>query len=156
MAITIEEALRPKAAGFLDRKRTEERLGSNGWLRAFLAEGAKTTIEIFKAGDAAGFHKNRIRRGKCRINAVARREGFGGTGQWSWGLGGPLDLTMIAFKGAKGIKDCRLEGAFNSRDIRAIFGRVARCGAKTRHKRGTAAASETTNRFDRPPEERAE
>ncbi len=89
VAITIEEALRPKAAHFLDRKRTDERLGSDGWLRAFLAEGAKTTIEIFKAGDAAGFSKNQIRRAKCRINAVARREGFGGTGQWSWGLGGP-------------------------------------------------------------------
>ena len=58
--------------------------------------------------DAAGFSQNQIRRARCRINAVARREGLGAPVNGA-GTGRPLDLTMIAFKGAKGIKDCRLE-----------------------------------------------
>jgi hypothetical protein len=46
----------------------------------------KSTIEVFKAGSAAGFSKDQIRRAKHRIGAVARREGFAGDGQWRWGL----------------------------------------------------------------------
>ncbi len=47
----------------------------------------KSTIIVFKAGNALGFSRSQIRRAKSRINAVATREGFGVNGQWSWGLG---------------------------------------------------------------------
>ena len=43
-------------------------------------------MEVFKEGSAAGFTRDQIRRAKYRIGAVARREGFGGDGQWIWGL----------------------------------------------------------------------
>jgi hypothetical protein len=71
---------------FLDGKHTGERLECDGWLGAFQAEGPKSTIEVFKAGNAAGFTKDQLRRAKCRVGAVARREGFAQNGQWSWGL----------------------------------------------------------------------
>ncbi len=82
----LEEALRPKAIPSLDREHPDERLECDGWLRGFLAEGVKATIDVFKAASAAGFSKDQIRRAKCRIGAIARREGFGPNGQWSWGL----------------------------------------------------------------------
>jgi hypothetical protein len=43
--------------------------------------------EVFNAGNAAGFSKDQITRAKSRIGAVARREGFGVDGVWSWRLG---------------------------------------------------------------------
>jgi hypothetical protein len=66
--------------------RADERLECNNWLRTFLAERLTSTMEVFKSGNAAGFSKDQIRRAKYRIGAVARSEGFGGTGQWSRGL----------------------------------------------------------------------
>jgi hypothetical protein len=42
---------------------------------------------VFNAGNAAGFSKDQIRQAKFRIGAVARREGFGVDGGWSWRLG---------------------------------------------------------------------
>ena len=86
VAITIEEALRPKAAHVLDGGQAGERLACDGWLRAFLAEGVKSTIEVFKAGNAAGFSTDQIRRAKGRIGVVAKKEGFDKDAQWSWQL----------------------------------------------------------------------
>ena len=86
VAITIEQALRPKAAPSLDGEQADERHECDGWLRSFLAEGVKSTIEVFKAGNAAGFSKDQIRRAKYRIGAVARKEGFEKDARWSWGL----------------------------------------------------------------------
>jgi hypothetical protein len=87
VAITIEEALRPMAAHCPSGGQPGARLECDGWLRAFLAEGVKSTITVFKAGNTAGFSRNQMRRAKSRINAVATREGFGVNGQWSRGLG---------------------------------------------------------------------
>jgi len=80
------EALRPETALVLDGKQTAERLECDGWLRTFLAGGLKPTIDVFKAGTAAGFTKDQLRRAKYRIGAVATRDGFAENGQWSRGL----------------------------------------------------------------------
>jgi hypothetical protein len=40
----------------------------------------------FKAGTAAGFTKDQIRRAKYQIGIVARSEGFARDGRWSWAL----------------------------------------------------------------------
>jgi hypothetical protein len=81
VATTIEEALRPKAIPSLVGQQADERLECDGWLRGLLTEGVKSTIEVFRAGNAAGFSKDQIRRAKFRIGAVARREGYGVNGQ---------------------------------------------------------------------------
>jgi putative DNA primase/helicase len=86
VAITIEEALRPKSPHSLNGRQAGAPLECDGWLRAFLADGVKSAIIVFDAGNTAGFSRNQIRRAKNRINAVATREGFGVDGQWSWGL----------------------------------------------------------------------
>ena len=86
VAIAIEEALKPKPAPFLNGERADARLECDAWLRAFLAEGARSTIEVFKAGNASGFSRDQIRRAKCRIGAVAKKEGFDKDAQWSWKL----------------------------------------------------------------------
>jgi hypothetical protein len=88
VAITIEEALRPKATQPLNgRQADEERLECDTWLQAFLAGGVKPAAEVMNAGTAAGFSKDQIRRAKHRIGVVARREGFGVDGGWFWKLG---------------------------------------------------------------------
>jgi len=84
-AITAGEAIRLKTASSLGGERAGAHLECDAWLRTFLAGGLKPTIEVFKAGSAAGFSKDQIRRAKDRIRAIARREGFGGDGQWIWG-----------------------------------------------------------------------
>ncbi len=53
----------------------------------------KSTIEVFKAGNAAGFSKDQIRRAKYRIGAVANREGFAGR---------PMDLGLERHTGEPG------------------------------------------------------
>jgi putative DNA primase/helicase len=84
--ITVEEALRPQAAVNIDREQADERHECDGWLRSFLAQGLKSSNEVFKAGNGAGFSKDQIRRAKYRIGAVARKEGFDNDAQWSWVL----------------------------------------------------------------------
>jgi hypothetical protein len=74
VAITIEEALRPKATQALNGRQAGERLECDAWLRAFLAGGIKPAVEVMNAGTAAGFSRDQIRRSKHRIGAVARRE----------------------------------------------------------------------------------
>jgi hypothetical protein len=84
--ISVGEALRPEAAPALDGEPAGQRLECDGWLRTFLAQGLKSTTEVFKAGNAAGFSKDPIRRAKYRLGAVARKQGFDGDAQWSWEL----------------------------------------------------------------------
>ena len=43
-------------------------------------------MEVFKAGNHAGFSKDQIRRAKSRIGAVARKEGCYEDAQWCWGI----------------------------------------------------------------------
>jgi hypothetical protein len=86
VAITVEEALRPEAAPSHQGEQADERFECEDWLRTLLAERVMSTIDVFKAGHADGFSRDRIRRAKYRIGAVAKKEGFGGTGQWRWGL----------------------------------------------------------------------
>jgi putative DNA primase/helicase len=85
--ITVAEALRPPAAPALNEEQADERHECDGWLRSFLTEGLKSSNVVFKAGNAAGFSKDQIRRAKYRIGAVARTEGFDKDAQWSWALG---------------------------------------------------------------------
>ena len=85
--ITVEEALRPQVATSINPEQADERHECDGWLRSFLAEGLKSSNEVFKSGNAAGFSKDQIRRAKYRIGAVARKEGFDKDAQWSWALG---------------------------------------------------------------------
>jgi hypothetical protein len=87
VAITIEEALRPKAPQALNGRQAGDRLECDAWLHAFLAGGVKPAAEVMNAGTAAGFSKDQIRRAKHRIGAVARRQGFGVDGGWFWKLG---------------------------------------------------------------------
>jgi len=86
VAITVGEALRPEAAPALGGEQAGERLECDDWLRTFLAEGLKSTTEVFKAGNAAGFSKDQVRRAKYRLGAVARKDGFDRDAQWSWEL----------------------------------------------------------------------
>jgi putative DNA primase/helicase len=88
-AITAGEAIRLEAASSLGGERAGRHLECDAWLCTFLAGGLKSTIEVFKAGDAAGFSQDQLRRAKYRIHAIASREGFGGAGHWSWGLAVP-------------------------------------------------------------------
>jgi hypothetical protein len=84
--ITVEQALRPEAQSAPDGQRAAECLECDHWLQTFLAAGHKSTIEVFKAGAAAGFSKNQIRRAKHRTGVEARKEGFAHDGRWTWGL----------------------------------------------------------------------
>jgi hypothetical protein len=84
--ITVEEALRPQMAASINGEQADERHECDGWLRSLLAEGLKSSNEVFKAGNAAGFTKDQIRRAKYRIGAVAKKEGFDDDAQWSWEL----------------------------------------------------------------------
>jgi hypothetical protein len=87
VAITIEEALRPKAAQAPNGRQACDRLECDAWLHAFLAGGVKPAAEVMNASTAAGFSKDQIRRAKHRIGAVARRQGFGVDGGWFWRRG---------------------------------------------------------------------
>ena len=62
VAITIEEALRPKAAQALNGRQAAERLDCDAWLHAFLAGGVKPAAEVMNAGTAAGFSRDQLRR----------------------------------------------------------------------------------------------
>jgi hypothetical protein len=49
-----------------------------------LAQGLKSTTEVFKAGHAAGFSKDEMRRAQYRLGAVAGEQGFDRDAQGSW------------------------------------------------------------------------
>jgi putative DNA primase/helicase len=85
--ITVGEALKPECTRVLDEDHTAERLECDDWLRTFLNGGFRSTMDVFKDGFEAGFSKDQLKRAKYRIGAVGRREGYGGNGQWIWGLG---------------------------------------------------------------------
>ena len=87
--ITIAQALRPQMNLSHHGEQADARLECDDWLRSFLANQVSSTVDIFKAGNDAGFTKDQIRRAKCRIGAVARREGYGADGRWVWGLEPP-------------------------------------------------------------------
>jgi putative DNA primase/helicase len=59
----------------------------DNWLRRFLAEGPRSTVDIFKAASDSAFSDSQVRRAKRRIGAIAKRDGFAAEGQWSWTLG---------------------------------------------------------------------
>jgi hypothetical protein len=100
--INLDQAQRMQSAPPAVPERAAERLECDDWLRTLLAEGDKAAVEIFKAGTAAGFTKDQIRRAKYRIGIVARREGFARDGRWSWRL--PVhaysDLRCVRDQGA--------------------------------------------------------
>ncbi len=83
MANTVEQALQSQAFSTHDGEQAD-RLECDVWLRTFLDDEVKPTIDIFKAASAAPFSMHQIKRAKRRIGAVARREGFGPNGQWIW------------------------------------------------------------------------
>jgi hypothetical protein len=82
---------------------------------ASVALMSHATSGVFKAGNTAGFSKNQITRARCRIDAVASREGFGAVRKMELATRRPRNHPLIAFKDGKGIKDC-------SAAARAIFG----------------------------------
>jgi putative DNA primase/helicase len=86
LALTVNDVLKTDAAAVHQRAQADERCECDDWLRTLLTDGTRATIDVFKAGAGAGFTKDQIRRAKFRIGAVARKEGFGGTGLWSWRL----------------------------------------------------------------------
>ena len=59
------------------------------WLRAFLAEGPRSTIEVFDRANSAGYSRNQIKRAKYRIGVTAVKAGFASTGEWIWRLDAP-------------------------------------------------------------------
>lgn len=64
------------------------------WLRAMLADGPRSTVEVFQAAHNAGFSRGQIRRARCRIGAIATREGYSTEGQWSWRFGAPASVSQ--------------------------------------------------------------
>ena len=67
----------------------------------------------------AGFSKKQITRARCRINAAAASKGFGAVRKMELATWRPRNHPLIAFKDAKGIKDCRAAA-------RAIFTNLPR------------------------------
>ena len=59
------------------------------WLRAFLAEGPRSAIELFDAANSVGFSRNQIKRAKYRVGVTAVKAGFASTGEWIWRLDAP-------------------------------------------------------------------
>ena len=57
-----------------------------GFVLFWLEDSSRLSIEVFRAGNAAGFSKDQIRRAEYRIGAVARKEAFEKDARWSWGL----------------------------------------------------------------------
>lgn len=76
------QSSQPEHAGQFARHRE-----CDHWLRAFLAQGFRSPVEVFAAAHAAGFSKDQVIRSKSRIGAVSVRQGFSTGGQWRWGLG---------------------------------------------------------------------
>ena len=66
-----------------DGERTE-RDDADGWLRQLLAGGPVKATEVYTAADAAGLSKDKAKRAKKRIRAVAAKAGM--DGPWYWAL----------------------------------------------------------------------
>jgi putative DNA primase/helicase len=80
----VANKLRPEPTPIRLEEHGDERFKCDDWLRTFLAQGHRSSSEIFKAASAAGFSKDQVRRAKCRIGAVARKAGFDRDAQWRW------------------------------------------------------------------------
>lgn len=81
-----------------------ERDGAAEWLRKLLSDGPVKATEVYRAADAAGLSKDKAKRAKKRIRAVAGKAGM--DGPWYWALAeheGDLDdLPEESMKSAKG------------------------------------------------------
>ena len=73
---------RPEYTGQFARHRE-----CDNWLRAFLAQGFRSPVEVFAAARTAGFSKDQVIRSKSCIGVVSVRQGFSTGGQWRWGPG---------------------------------------------------------------------
>jgi hypothetical protein len=82
-----------------------DRADAEDWLRVLLANGPVKANDVYTAADAAGLSKDKAKRAKKRIRAVAAKAGM--DGPWYWALAeheGDLDdLTEGSTKGAKGV-----------------------------------------------------
>jgi AAA domain len=63
---------------------SSDRAGADGWLRELLADGPIKATEVYSAADAAGLSKDKAKRAKKRIRAVAGKVGM--DGPWYWAL----------------------------------------------------------------------
>src|SRR6266496_124045 len=61
-----------------------ERDEAAGWLRQLLAGGPVKANDVYSAADAAGLSKDRAKRAKKRIRALAAKAGM--DGPWNWAL----------------------------------------------------------------------
>ena len=86
VAITVEEALRPRretAAGAVDSTEASE---CRRWLTGLLADAPKSAVDIFKSASEAGYTRKQVTFAKLRIGAIAQKQGFSGTSLWTWEL----------------------------------------------------------------------
>ncbi|WP_168705583.1 AAA family ATPase, partial [Gordonia paraffinivorans] len=76
---TVGEVLR-------DAARPDERQDRYGeivdWLREFIGTGAVEAVEVYKAGDSAGYSKDQLKRAKARAGIIAVRPV--NPGPWYW------------------------------------------------------------------------
>jgi hypothetical protein len=56
------------------------------WLQSVLREGPQSAVELKRLAKTDGLHERTLLRAKQRLGIVARREGFGPQGRWTWQL----------------------------------------------------------------------
>jgi hypothetical protein len=81
--VQAREASRPeKSPRLLDPAVAARRGECDFWLGNFLSDELKPTLEVFKAGAAAGFTPHHLRCAKARIGAVSVKQGNGDDAVW--------------------------------------------------------------------------
>jgi hypothetical protein len=56
------------------------------WLQSMLRDGPQPAVELKRLAKTDGLHERTLLRAKQRLGIVARREGFGPHGRWTWQL----------------------------------------------------------------------
>jgi putative DNA primase/helicase len=86
VATPDDETLKPREVPVDQAQPPAEHRECDDWLREFLAAGHQSTIDVFTAASAAGFSKDRVRRAKYRIGAIATKDGHDRHARWCWKL----------------------------------------------------------------------
>ena len=83
-------------------ERGEERTDTENWLRRLLSDGPMKATEVYQAADAAGLSKDKAKRAKANIKALAAKQGM--SGGWYWALpehAGDLEESTKGVKSAE-------------------------------------------------------
>jgi hypothetical protein len=87
VAITAEQALASETEAAIDPELAAENRACDRWLREMLAAGRQLAVDVWRAGQDAGFSRDALKRAKLRIGAETEREGFGPGSKCYWRLG---------------------------------------------------------------------